>query len=161
MSRCIKLKVIKPGFAAMSGIETISIPEGVTEIIGNAFEHCLNLKTIRLPSTLRVGVNDFYEGAIGSYAFNYCVNVTDIYCAAVQAPSARSMNDAGTGSVYKGAFGDSSANYVGRNTYSAKTNKLHVPVGATGYSTTSGITSDWKNTLCSTSKCGFTLVYDL
>ena len=69
-----------------SGIETLTVPEGVDYIGESAFRHCTELCEITLPSTLlRLGDYAFYQceqiktlkltgalSAIGHYAFAYC-----------------------------------------------------------------------------------------
>ena len=53
-----------------SGLESIKIPEGVTEIGASAFIDCEYLTEVYLPSTIRV---------IGSQAFLGCHNLVNIY----------------------------------------------------------------------------------
>lgn len=52
-----------------SGLETVRLQEGITEIPAYAFIHCENLKNINLPSTLT---------KIGDYAFDYCYSLESI-----------------------------------------------------------------------------------
>ena len=56
-------------FSECSSLESIMIPEGVTQLAPGAFMHCTNLKKIELPSTL--------EG-IYEHAFARCTNLTQI-----------------------------------------------------------------------------------
>ena len=56
-------------FSECSALESIVIPEGVTQLAPGAFMHCTNLKEIELPSTL--------EG-IYEHAFARCINLTQI-----------------------------------------------------------------------------------
>ena len=50
-----------------SNLESVKIPEGVTEIKANAFNNCQKLTTVNLPSTLKT---------IGNKAFIFAI----IYC---------------------------------------------------------------------------------
>lgn len=111
---------------------TITIPEGVTTIGTYAFSEALYLTSIELPSTLTV---------LGNQALNRCIRVSTITCKAMTAPT-----------VSSATFGSSTSYYTGRNSYSAGTNKLYVPSGATGYNS-----SYWSSVLLTSSKCGFTL----
>lgn len=116
-----------------SAAGTLTIPEGVTSISSSyAFAYCYYLTEISLPSTL---------SSIGTYAFYYCSRLATIHANRLTAPTVQSTT-----------FGNSTTYYTGRNSYSAGTNRLYVPTGATGYSS-----SYWADPLCSSSKCGFTL----
>lgn len=117
------------------------IPEGVTTVRTppsgydyGAFEGCAAMYSLTLPSTLTY---------MPTQCFGGCKNCRAIYANAMSAPS-----------LGGNAFGTSSRGYTGRNSYSAGTNRLYVPTGATGY--TSG---QWADPLCDSSKCGFTLEY--
>ena len=57
---------------ANPGLESVSIPEGVTEISGHCFENFRKLKKVTLPSTLRT---------VGEKAFWSCENLETISCA--------------------------------------------------------------------------------
>lgn len=94
-----------------------------------------SLKEVTFPSTT-TGIANYAVHGGGP-------NVTDIYCYAMTAPTIGAQT-----------FGDNSANAVGYNNRSAGTNKLHVPVGATGYDT-----GNWS--ILTNSYHGFTIVYDL
>jgi hypothetical protein len=74
-----------------SQITSVVIPEGVTELLGGAFYECRNLRTIMLPSTLRIiGGHSFRDcgftsidipasvTTIGNFAFFNCKNLTEI-----------------------------------------------------------------------------------
>jgi hypothetical protein len=119
-------------FYGSSATGTMEIPEGVTTIGQNAFDTCYYLTEITLPSTLTTLDNN---------SFRYCTRLTTINCKATTAPT-----------VYSATFGSSSSYYTGRKSYSAGTNKLYVPTGATGYTA-----SYWNSVLLSSKKCGFTL----
>ena len=56
-------------FSDCSGLTSITIPNGVTSIRGNAFEYCSGLTSITIPN----GVT-----SIGSDAFKYCSGLTSI-----------------------------------------------------------------------------------
>jgi hypothetical protein len=75
-----------------SNLESVKIPEGVTEIKAEAFNNCQKLTTVNLPSTLKtIGNKAFYlchnilslripEGVtnIGKEAFRECLHLTSI-----------------------------------------------------------------------------------
>ena len=74
-----------------SQITSVVIPEGVTEILGSAFVECRNLRTVTLPSSLRIIGNSFRYcerlttinipagvTTIERYAFYNCKNLTEI-----------------------------------------------------------------------------------
>lgn len=56
-------------FYGVTGIEHITVPEGVTTIPANAFYGLKSLKSVTLPSTLQ---------SIGNYAFAYCTSLESI-----------------------------------------------------------------------------------
>ena len=56
-------------FYGVTGIEHITVPEGVTTIPANAFYGFTSLKSVSLPSTLQ---------SIGNYAFAYCTSLESI-----------------------------------------------------------------------------------
>lgn len=64
---------------AGTAIENIAVPEGVTTIGYGAFQSCLQLRTVMLPSTLTL---------IDAYGFNNCQSLFEIYCAAPLPPKA-------------------------------------------------------------------------
>ena len=68
-------------FYGCSGMTSISIPNNVTSIGDKAFYGCSGLVYITLPSNLT---------SIGYEAFSHCNNLIDIYCYAVNVPSANS-----------------------------------------------------------------------
>lgn len=118
-------------YAASTG--TVEIPEGVTSISSTyAFANCLYLTAVTLPSTLT---------NLNNYTFYYCTRLSIITSNRSTAPT-----------VSSATFGNSTTYYTGRTSYSAGTNKLYVPVGATGYNA-----SYWSNVLLDSTKCGFTL----
>ena len=119
-------------YSASTG--TIEIPEGVTSISGTyAFANCLYLTAVTLPSTLT---------NLNNYTFYYCTRLATITSNRSTAPT-----------VSSATFGNGTSYYTGRTSYSAGTNRLYVPAGATGYD--SGY---WRDPLCSSTRCGFTLV---
>lgn len=138
----------------------LSIPEGVTTWGANAFNNCTALAQITLPSTLTtIGVsneNGVFRNCtslaeitlpaaltfIGGSCFQSCSNLGSIRSNATTAPSLGNY-----------AWGRSGS-YTGSNTASAGTNRLYVPNGATGYTS-----STWASTLCESTRCGFTLEY--
>lgn len=60
-----------------SGIENITIPDGVEEIGEGAFWDCYKMKTLTLGSGIKT---------IGTSAFQGCSRLTDIYCRATDIP---------------------------------------------------------------------------
>lgn len=138
----------------------VMIPEGVTKIDNYAFYQCRYLSGISLPSTLTtIGTYVFYQcqyelreiiipnscSSIGNYAFAYCSALVNITIKSGSAPTVGAQT-----------FGNNTTTFTGRNDYNKKTNMLHVPVGATGYTTT-----PWTNPLFHASYCGFTKVEDV
>ena len=73
-------------------LKSVTIPEGVTELIGGVFCYCVQLESAVLPSTLKsIGENCFYsctalkditlpEGLekIGAYAFFHCISLESL-----------------------------------------------------------------------------------
>ena len=112
---------------------TVKIPEGVTSISSTyAFANCLYLTAVTLPSTLT---------NLNNYTFYYCTRLATITSFRSTAPT-----------VSAATFGNNTTYYTGRTSYSAGTNKLRVPAGATGYNA-----SYWSSVLLYSTKCGFTL----
>lgn len=118
-------------YAASTG--TVEIPEGVTSFSSTyAFANCLYLTAVTLPSTLT---------NLNNYTFYYCARLATITSNRSTAPT-----------VSAATFGNNTTYYTGRNSYSAGTNRLYVPAGATGYTS-----SYWSSVLLDSTKCGFTL----
>ena len=106
---------------------------------GRNFVHgCSNLTEIHIPAK----VNRFGNGA-----FQNTQNLKKVYCYAPTAPAY-----ADNGSIFSATYASS----MGYNTRTAGTNEWHVPVGAAGYE--AGV---YINPLRETSRCGFTVIYDL
>ena len=95
-------------FANCYSLKSVTIPKNVTSIAGRMFEHCLNMTSVTIPE----GVTSIEVGV-----FSDCPKLKDIYCHAVNPPSASS------------AFG----------TYSAT---LHVPAASVE---TYSVRSPWSN----------------
>lgn len=57
---------------AQSGLEVVTLPEGVEDLGESAFSNCGSLKTVYLPVSLKT---------IGNYAFSSCGSITDVYIA--------------------------------------------------------------------------------
>ena len=110
---------------------TIAIPEGVTSVGTYAFANCTYLTAVTLPTTLTT---------LGNQTFYYCSRLATITANRTTAPT-----------VSSATFGNGNTYYTGRNSYSAGTNRLYIPAGATGYDA-----SYWADPLCSSTKCGFT-----
>lgn len=115
----------------LASSSTIAIPEGVTSVGTYAFAYCSYLTEITLPTTL---------AALPNQMLYYCYRLATINAHRTTAPT-----------VQAATFGDRSSYYTGRASYSAGTNRLYVPAGATGYDA-----SYWADPLCSSTKCGFT-----
>lgn len=110
---------------------TMTVPEGVTTIGNYSFANCRYLLGITLPSTLSNMNNNSLRGS----------GTTTITVNRSTAPT-----------VGNTTFGGGTNDYTGRNSYSAGTNRLYVPAGATGYTS-----SYWGSVLLDSTKCGFTL----
>ena len=104
----------------------------------NIFCGCKSLTSIDLSPLINCTFN-----ANSTTVFSLCLELKTIIVPWLTAPAISST-----------MFGSSTTNYAGRNTYNKGVNKLYVPTGATGYD--SGY---WKDPLCNSSKCGFTIVY--
>ena len=57
-------------------VETLVIPDGITEIGSGAFERCESLVNISIPASVT---------KIGRYAFNWCASLTDIHYSGTEA----------------------------------------------------------------------------
>jgi hypothetical protein len=114
-----------------SSTNTVAIPEGVTSVGTYCFAYCYYLTAVTLPTTL---------ATLSNQMFYYCQRLATIHANRTTAPS-----------VSSATFGSSTTSYTGRASYSAGTNRLYVPTGATGYDA-----SYWADPLCSSTKCGFT-----
>ena len=99
---------------------------------------CSNLRELHIPAK----VNRFGNGA-----FQNTQNLKKVYCYPPTAPAY-----ADNGSIFSGSIASS----MGYNTRTAGTNEFHVPVDATGYNT-----GHYSDPLQNTSRCGFTVIYDL
>ena len=123
-------------FEWCSSLKSVTFPKNLKSIGGNAFSECLNIPEITIPATVT---------NIGSNAFHDCVSLSCITCECSTAPTAGS-------NVFGGVNGIGT--YTGRNTYTAGTNVLRIPTGATGYNA-----SYWLDPLQNASKCGFHIEY--
>jgi uncharacterized membrane protein len=56
-------------FYYCTSLESVTIPEGITELVGSTFGYCIKLSEINLPSTLET---------IGDYAFYCCASLTEV-----------------------------------------------------------------------------------
>lgn len=119
-------------FEGCSSLASVTIPDSITYIGSNAFYNCESLTTITIPASVK---------DINGYAFYRCESLKTIICKGITAPS-----------VSSSAFGTSTGDYTGRNTYNTGENKLYVPAEATGYEE-----GTWLDPLCNSTKCGFTL----
>ena len=67
-------------FSGCTGLTSITIPNGVTSIGNYAFYGCTGLTSITIPNSVT---------RIGDFAFYDCTGLKDIYCYAVNPPTAR------------------------------------------------------------------------
>ena len=58
-----------PWYTLTDRIETVILPQGLTNIAAGAFRYCFNLKSITIPESVT---------SIGTYAFYYCYNLAEI-----------------------------------------------------------------------------------
>ena len=119
-------------FINCDGLLSITIPNNVTKIGDGSFAECSELTSVSIGNNINL---------IGPRAFFNCTKLTSITCLAQTAPLTDDY-----------AFGTSSSNYTGRDTYSFGINVLKIPQGSIGYET---IGRAWKDTLLDSSKCGF------
>ena len=107
----------------------------ITSLI-SVFEKCSSLRSIDLSPLLA-------SSASLPKAFAGCTSLKTIIAPWPTAPGTNS---------YTFGTGSAGSEYVGRKTYNQGINKLYVPNGATGYTS-----SYWNSVLLDSSKCGFTL----
>ena len=90
------------------------VPSGVTYVGNYAFYSRQQMTSITFPSTLT---------RLGSDVLSMCPNLSSLIFNCVNAPSTDNAS----------VFGATNNAYTGRNTYSAGTNRLRIPLNATGY----------------------------
>lgn len=110
-----------------------TVVEGTTTLGNYSFCNCYHLTSIVLPSTLKT---------VGLGSFAGATKLSSITSNAVTAPTANGSD----------AFGKTTSNYTGRETYSTGNNKLRIPLNASGYDA-----GQWLDPLQNASKCGFTI----
>jgi hypothetical protein len=110
-------------------LTSVNIPSGVTTLPDSLFSECKSLSSITIPA----GVTQ-----IGDSCFSLCSSLSEIIMLGATAPVVKSYT-----------FGGSST-YTGKNTASAGTNTLRIPLNATGYEA-----SYWLDPLQNSSACGF------
>ena len=73
-------KLIKNAFKNCTSLESIEIPEGITEIQENAFQGCSKLSSVKLPSTLKtLGTSTTSASSVWTgCVFDQCVSLTSI-----------------------------------------------------------------------------------
>ncbi len=122
--------VLSNGFAGLTGLEEVVLPEGVTVISSNAFYQCSSLKNIDLPETLV---------AIKQYAFGACESLASIEIPkTVKFIGKNSFFDSGLQSMTMSLTGEwMVSNIVVTNTMSSS---------ATGTQTTTSISNDGTTT---------------
>lgn len=111
--------------------DQFAVPDGITTLYEGAL-HGQKFSKITLPSTVTT---------IESSAFAYCSALQKLEC--------KSQYIEG---VHGYAFGGVNSNFTGRNNYNKGTNKLLIPVNATGYEE-----GAWLDPLQNANKCGFTI----
>lgn len=110
-----------------------TIAEGVTTLGNYSFCNCYHLTSIVLPSTLKT---------VGLGSFAGATKLSSITSNAVTAPTANGSD----------AFGKTTSNYTGRETYNTGNNRLRIPLNASGYDT-----GQWLDPLQNASKGGFSI----
>ena len=104
-------------FSHLTDLKTINNPEGVLQIVADAFYGCTGLEIVTLPSTI---------SDIGTCAFYDCPNIREIHCF-VKEPKSFSLE-------YDGSFGSNQRNNI---VYNDAT--LYVPYGTKAlYESTDG-----------------------
>ena len=111
-------------------LTSVNIPNGVTELKSSLLAECKALSSITIPA----GVTKIDSGC-----FSMCSSLGEIIMLRVTAPT-----------VMNTTFGSSSSSYTGKNTASAGTNTLRIPLNATGYEA-----NYWLDPLQNSSACGF------
>lgn len=143
----------------VSNIESFTFGAGFSRLSNEFFNQCDKLKSVVLGSNMTsIGNNAFFGctalpsivipasvTSIGDYAFVNCINLKDITSKNPTPPTINVDNTFGTSQP--------GYQYTGRNTYNQNVNKLHVPRGATSYSTA------WRSLFVYT-QSGFTIAYD-
>lgn len=105
--------------------------------LGRRFVYgCSYLTEVWIPSSVTV---------IGNHSFANTIRLVKVRFYPATAPEAKTE-----------VFSSAQAQTMGYNTRSAGVNEFHVPVDATGYDT-----GQYSDPLQNTSRCGFTVIYDL
>lgn len=110
-----------------------TIAEGVVTLGNYSFCNCYHLASIVLPSTLKT---------VGIGSFAGATKLSSITSNAVTAPTANGSD----------AFGKTTSNYTGRESYNTGNNRLRIPINASGYDT-----GQWLDPLQNASKGGFSI----
>ena len=110
-----------------------TIAEGVITLGNYSFCNCYHLASIVLPSTLKT---------VGLGSFAGATKLSSITSNAVTAPIANGSD----------AFGKTTSNYTGRDTYNTGNNRLRIPLNASGYDA-----GQWLDPLQNVSKGGFSI----
>ena len=113
-----------------SGLRNVTLSSSLSALPHSTFAGCTSLETITIPSNIR---------SIADSCFSSCVNLTEIICESIEAPS-----------VTSNTFGNDTSNYTGRNNYADGINNLRIPINAQGYEV-----SYWGTVLLDATKCGF------
>ena len=113
---------------------SIELPDELLSVGDSIFYGCVKLGKIKIKDNLSALTNNL---------FAQCLTLSCIECESLVAPAATAST-----------FGAGASTYTGRNSYSAGTNVLRVPYGATGYDQ-----GAWLSVLCNATKCGFHIEY--
>ena len=110
-----------------------TVVDGTTTLGNYSFCNCYYLTSVVLPSTLKT---------VGLGSFAGVTKLSSITSNAATAPTANGSD----------AFGKTTSNYTGRETYNTGNNKLRIPLNASGYDA-----GQWLDPLQNASKCGFSI----
>ena len=68
----LSVKILDSYSFGYTDIESVTIPEGVEQIVSMAFDECTSLKFVSIPSTI--------NSAIGNDCFSGCSSLVDVVC---------------------------------------------------------------------------------
>ena len=161
------------GCTSLTSIDMSMLDTSSLKDLYKTFCGCTNLLTADLSGFITTKVTDF------SYMFQGCTKITTIDMRNIGSANITSTSSYGymfagckalttlywgmktAPSVYSNTFGSSNSSnntnvYAGYTNRSKGTNKLYLPSGHSGY-TSYSISNYWRNRLCSTSYCGFSI----
>jgi surface protein len=132
-------------FTGCSSLVTANLSSFVTSKVidmSYLFQNCSKLQTLDMRN---IGSIATTSTGIYKYMLSGCLALTTLYWGMKTAPS-----------VYSNTFGNSSSTYTGYTNRRRGTNKLYLPTGHSGY-TSSSSSNYWRSRLQSTSYGGFTI----